>query len=125
SDEEQLVALLGRDVGSTLGDEHLDVVRSKARHHRQFADSPVWYVERVVEDVQQYFHDCFIDTTWPTCPSHPNHQLRTMPASSHSAVSELWAVVPFDSTRKGTRARRSSAHRRARPCAQYFAVASR
>ena len=25
--------------------------------------------------VQQYFHDCSIDTSWPRCPRHPQHPL--------------------------------------------------
>lgn len=73
--EVRIVELLGRDVVATLGPAHLDFVRSTARHHRQFTDDPDWYVERVVEDVQQYFHDCFIDTSWPACPAHPNHPM--------------------------------------------------
>ena len=31
--------------------------------------------ERLVEDVQQDFHDLFVDVTWPACPRHPNHPL--------------------------------------------------
>jgi hypothetical protein len=26
-------------------------------------------------DLQQYLHDAFVDTTWPSCPHHPNHPL--------------------------------------------------
>lgn len=74
-DEAAVVDLLGRDVVSTLGTEHLELVRTTARHHRQFAKNRDSYIERVVEDVQQYFHDCFIDTTWPACPVHPNHPM--------------------------------------------------
>ena len=74
-DEAEIVELLGRDVTSTLGTEHLDLVRSTARHHRQFTKDRDWYIESVVTDVQQYFHDCFIDTTWPACPVHPNHPM--------------------------------------------------
>src|SRR5262245_22627679 len=33
------------------------------------------YIDKVVEEVQQEIHDLFIDTTWPTCPFHPNHPL--------------------------------------------------
>jgi hypothetical protein len=73
--EADVVERLGRDVISTVGRKYLDVVRSTARHHRQFTDDPDWYVERVVEGVQQYFHDTFVDTTWPACPSHPNHPM--------------------------------------------------
>ena len=28
-----------------------------------------------VEDLQQYLHDSFVDTSWPPCPRHPNHPL--------------------------------------------------
>ena len=73
--EADVVERLGRDVTSTLGIEHVDVVRATARQHRQFTDDPGAYVERVVEDVQQYFHDTFVDTTWPACPRHPNHPM--------------------------------------------------
>ena len=41
-DEEEIVELLGRDVTSTLGTEHLDLVRSTARHHRQFTTDRDW-----------------------------------------------------------------------------------
>jgi len=74
-DEAELVELLGRDVMTTLGPAHLDMVRLTAQHHRQFTDDPEYYFERVVEDVQQQIHDCFIDTSWPRCPTHPNHPL--------------------------------------------------
>jgi hypothetical protein len=33
------------------------------------------FIGGVVDDVQQYIHDTFIDTTWPACPRHPNHPL--------------------------------------------------
>jgi hypothetical protein len=74
-DEAEIVDMLGRDVVATLGSAHLDVVRSTARHHRQFTDDRDWYLKRVVEDFQQYVHDCFIDTSWPACPVHPNHPM--------------------------------------------------
>src|SRR6266487_453697 len=28
-----------------------------------------------IEEVQEYFQDTFVDTTWPACPRHPNHPL--------------------------------------------------
>jgi hypothetical protein len=37
----------------------------------------------VAEAVQQRLHDDRVDTTWPSCPQHPNHPLwltRTLPA---------------------------------------------
>lgn len=74
-DEAEVVELLGRDIIATLGSAHLDLVRSTARHNRQFAGDRDWYIERVVDDVQQCVHDCFIDTAWPACPAHPNHPM--------------------------------------------------
>ena len=74
-DEDRVVELLGRDVTATLGAMHLDAVRSAAGSLRQFTDDPARYVDRVVEDFQQYVHDCFIDTSWPACPVHPNHPM--------------------------------------------------
>jgi hypothetical protein len=32
-------------------------------------------VQYVVDEVQQDFHDLFIDTEWPACPRHPNHPM--------------------------------------------------
>lgn len=32
-------------------------------------------VVKAVEDLQQYLHDTFVDTSWPPCPRHPNHPL--------------------------------------------------
>jgi hypothetical protein len=28
-----------------------------------------------VEDLQQYLHDTFVDTSWPPCPRHPHHPM--------------------------------------------------
>ena len=74
-DEAELVDKLGRDVIATLGPGHLEVVRAAARHHRQFTDERAGYFEIVVGEVQQHFHDCFIDTSWPACPAHPRHPM--------------------------------------------------
>ena len=74
-DEAHVVDLLGKDVAATLGPAHLAIVRTSARNNRRFAGDPSSYMERVVEDVQQYVHDCFIDTAWPACPAHPNHPM--------------------------------------------------
>lgn len=75
ADEARVVDLVGRDVVATIGPGHLDMVVAAARHQRQFADSVESYLERVVEEVQQYIHDSFIDTAWPSCPHHPNHPM--------------------------------------------------
>ena len=75
ADEARVTRLLGIDVAATLGVAHEGLIREKAAWARQFRDELGAYTEKVVEDVQQYFHDCFIDTTWPRCPIHPNHPL--------------------------------------------------
>lgn len=74
-DEAELVERLGRDVVATLGPALLDVVRSTAHHQRPLAAGRDDYFQRVVDDVQQHVHDCFIDTSWPACQVHPNHPM--------------------------------------------------
>ena len=74
-DEKRVVALLLKDVTSTLGQgvEHIVIV-SAARHRLVIHDMAT-YEQAVVDDVQQRLHDEFIDTTWPACPIHRNHPL--------------------------------------------------
>jgi hypothetical protein len=80
--EARIVALLTHDVEATLGGGQNDVIRSEAAARREFFNDPHsidadWdgYMEKVAEEVQQYFHDCFIDITWPECPLHRRHPL--------------------------------------------------
>ena len=40
-----------------------------------YYDSDEHFMGGVVDDVQQYIHDLFIDTTWPACPRHPHHPM--------------------------------------------------
>lgn len=77
SDEHEaaVVSLLGADVEATLGRGHATAIADAAAHRRLFADTPAQYIDDVVAQVQQYFHDTFVDTTWPACPHHPNHPL--------------------------------------------------
>jgi hypothetical protein len=75
ADEARVVRLLSQDVAATLGPGHDEVIRETASRVRTFRDEPADYVDKVVEDVQQAFHDDFVDTTWPSCPTHPNHPL--------------------------------------------------
>ena len=74
-DEAETVERLGRDVTATVGAGHLDQVRATARRVRQFEQERDAYIERVVGEVQQHLHCCFIDTAWPACPLHPNHPM--------------------------------------------------
>lgn len=74
-DEADTIERLGRDVAATVGAAHLDQVRATGRRVRQFEQERDAYIERVVEEVQQHVHCCFIDTAWPACPLHPNHPM--------------------------------------------------
>ena len=74
-DEARLVQRLRHDVAATIGAGYEDLIQYAAAHLRTFRDDPDDYIDKVVEDVQQEFHDLFIDTTWPACPFHPHHPL--------------------------------------------------
>jgi hypothetical protein len=74
-DEARVVSLLRADVEATIGHGHDEAIIEAAARRRLHADVPAAYVAAVVDDVQQYFHDGFVDTTWPACPRHPNHPL--------------------------------------------------
>ena len=73
SDLTQVLPLLQRDVAATLGGAHRELIDSIAADVRELhvANEP----EKVVNDVQQYFHDTLGDSTWPACPRHSKHPL--------------------------------------------------
>ena len=62
--------LLRRDVVSTVGPAHRAEVDAQEANLRaeDFGDSEAELIERLVERVQETFHDLFVDTTWPACP---------------------------------------------------------
>jgi len=66
---------LQRDVRTTVGSGYEARIEWLAEMHREFTSEPEVYVERVVEDVQQLFHDEFIDTDWPACPVCRRHPM--------------------------------------------------
>ncbi len=72
---EHIVKRLIRDVEATVGPAYVGFVVDRADFLVSFNDDLSRYRDRLVEEVQQYFHDVYIDTTWPTCPRHPNHPL--------------------------------------------------
>jgi hypothetical protein len=75
-DRKAAETLLARDVASTLGAEQQSHIDDFIRSARRYVDpSDPWYTQRVVDDVQQYFHDTHLHTTWPPCPRHVNHPL--------------------------------------------------
>lgn len=73
SELEEVVPLLERDVSRTVGESYRDLVQVMAANVRALGRDD--FGDKVVEDVQQYFHDTFVDTTWPACPRHTNHPL--------------------------------------------------
>ena len=74
-DVHRIVSLLRADVRNTVGRDYGAVVETTAAHVRQFTTNPGDFEERVVDEVQQYLHDTFVDTSWPRCPAHLNHPL--------------------------------------------------
>lgn len=74
--DQPAVALLKQDVAATLGPEQVRRVDARAQLLLPFADWPRdSFAAKLVDEVQQEFHDTFVDTTWPHCPAHPNHPL--------------------------------------------------
>ena len=73
SDLNETVRRLLLDVAATVGAPHTAIVVELADNARglNLDDRS----SKCVDDVQQYFHDTFVDTTWPACPRHPNHPL--------------------------------------------------
>jgi hypothetical protein len=82
ADEARAVALLTQDVEVTIGVGHDDLIRGEASTRREFFNEPDTidvdsneYLEKVAEEIQEYFHDLYVDTTWPECPFHRRHPL--------------------------------------------------
>ena len=85
ADIEQATTLVANDVAATLG---LPTETAEALARREAvaaaeimngweAADVSWrlFLARVVEETQQWLHDTFIDTTWPSRPEHGNHPL--------------------------------------------------
>ena len=72
---ERVTGALKCDVGATVGGGHESAVDDFAEHGRSFIDDDERFTQWLVDEVQQYLHDAFVDTTWPACPRHPNHPL--------------------------------------------------
>ncbi len=69
----QVIPLLERDVSTTLGASYDRLIEDTAADVRELGIADTG--EKLVNDVQQHFHDTFVDTTWPACPRHANHPL--------------------------------------------------
>lgn len=75
AERQEIVRRLEADVGATLGEAHRDAVSAEIPNALEFTDTVDDFAQRLVDEVQQRFHDTFADTTWPACPRHPNHPL--------------------------------------------------
>ncbi|HEX5409851.1 MAG TPA: hypothetical protein VFW89_08790 [Gemmatimonadaceae bacterium] len=73
--ETDVIQRLRHDAHATLGRDYAALILAAAANARAFMDDAEQYVAKVVEDVQQRFHDEFVDTTWPRCPRHRQHPL--------------------------------------------------
>jgi hypothetical protein len=69
----KVLPLLRRDVAATLGPAHDQLIEDIAADVREL--HVTGEAEKVVNDVQQFFHDTKVDTTWPACPRHGKHPL--------------------------------------------------
>lgn len=72
-DLSQVIPLLKRDISTTVGTTYDRFIEDTAEDVRELERPDGG--EKLVNDVQQYFHDTFVDTTWPACPRHPRHPL--------------------------------------------------
>jgi hypothetical protein len=68
-----VVERLSRDLRNSGWASYVHVVQEFADVAHEYIDDPTDYVERVVEDVQNFILDDVI--TWPVCPHHPQHPL--------------------------------------------------
>jgi hypothetical protein len=68
-----VVPLLQRDIQATLGNAHRQLIEGVASDVDELGIEDK--AAKIVNDVQQYFHDSQLNTTWPTCPRHSKHPL--------------------------------------------------
>ena len=64
-----------RDVATTGPGAREYVVRVADNAWNYYAHDPDYFIEYVVEQVQQDMHDSFADISWPACPRHPHHPM--------------------------------------------------
>ena len=70
-----MIGLLRHDLAETVGPGHEIAVAEAVARIRLFTNDLKDFEQRVVNDIQQFLHETFVDTTWPTCPAHLNHPL--------------------------------------------------
>lgn len=72
---DRVVELVLRDVETTLGPSARDEAAAFARLEHRLGNVRDSHAETLVDTLQTYIHDCFIDPTWPACPIHETHPL--------------------------------------------------
>src|SRR5262245_54592644 len=75
AEERDVAARLCADAAATVGVGHEQSIAAAAAHRREFSYGAATYADDVADDVQQRMHDEHIDTSWPSCPRHPNHPM--------------------------------------------------
>jgi hypothetical protein len=73
--ETRIVRLVMQDLAGALGSSSASALEDIAARAHLFTSNVGEFEQRVVDDIQQYLHDTFSDTTWPPCPYHPSHPL--------------------------------------------------
>jgi hypothetical protein len=71
---QRVLSLLRQDLHATLGADHEAVVSHLAAIAWEIT-GPRGFAQKIVDDVQEYVHDTFVNSTWPTCPRHSRHPL--------------------------------------------------
>jgi hypothetical protein len=75
AEEHDVTALLCADAEATVGSGHEQAIAADAAHRREYSFGVARYADDVADDVQQRMHDEHVDTSWPSCPRHPNHPM--------------------------------------------------
>ena len=80
--ETAVIRALVRDVVATIGlkdeaafTDSLIGFGAQAKRNTWAREGLQAFESYVVGEVQQQFHDGFVDVSWPRCPRHPNHPL--------------------------------------------------
>ena len=94
---DDVIHLIAPDLVATLGwtvDQAREVVATAGTVYEQ---DPELVAFQVAEEVQQWLHDSFLDTSWPPCPSHRHHPLwlAEEPPFTWHCLRDATAVAPL------------------------------
>lgn len=92
---QQVVELVLRDVETTLGPSARDEAAAFVRLERRLGHVRDDHPEAIVDTLQTYIHDCFIDPTWPSCPLHHTHPLWFGKEDSWWCVMDDVSIAPL------------------------------